>query len=227
MRFLLPFLCLMSFSVSAEVKVLPIFEFVGDSSESEFYQAYDRAFKRLSSFYAIHSWNTSVDLRRLIERVEVYASKEAFDKKLIQMSNGKMSSVPKTYVGVADKRILRVLAWPAYNKIHTKDSISDYEKLLTHEIAHQLHVDLLKGEESLMGPVWFYEGFAVLAANQYEKFEMNEREKMKAVILNSERGDYKSYGAVLRRLSKSMSLPALIEMAKQPEFSSKVVETLK
>jgi hypothetical protein len=31
-----------------------------------------------------------------------------------------------------------------------------FEKLLTHEMAHRLHIRILDGSEEAMGPVWFY-----------------------------------------------------------------------
>ncbi len=216
----------LSFQAFAINQRLPKFNYIGSSSKEQFQDTYTRASKRLSLFYSNHKLDNNTDSTHLIEKVEIYSNKNTFDKKLIQLSQGKMTSVPKTFVGLSDKKILRVVSWPVYKEIHPNDSLEDYEKVLTHEIAHQLHVRLLNGKESLMGPIWFFEGFAVLAANQYEDFEVNDSDKIE-VVLNPERGNYKSYGSVMRKLVKLKPLSELIKMTKDPKFNSKVIELLK
>lgn len=205
----------------------PAFNFIGQSPKGEFHEVYERASKRLEVFYGSHKWKSQVPLAGLINSVEIFATKLAFDKKIIQLSEGQMTTVPKTYVGVADKKVLRVVSWSEYKKVHTQDSLIEYEKLLTHEMAHQLHIELLNGDENLMGPVWFFEGFAVIAADQYSDFQMTDRKKVVEIIQSPSRGDYKAYGAILREIVKSKTLPELVEMAKSSEFNSKVLALLK
>ncbi len=208
-------LSLFSSSTWSETK----FRFIGHSSEREFKEIYGRAFHRVLTFYHNGKWQTKVLLPQLIQEVEVYSSKSSFDAKFMESSNGKLSSIPKTYLGVADKKTLRVVSWPVYKTVHPNHSKLDYEKLLSHEIAHQLHIALLGGDEDAMGPLWFFEGFAVVAANQYEDAKAPDLEKLKAVILNPARGKYEDYGALVRKLNRTYSLSTLVDMAKKPDFS--------
>ncbi len=52
-----------------------------------------------------------------------------------------------------------------------------FEKLLTHEMAHRLHIRILDGNEEAMGPIWFFEGFAIYIADQLIKPEINLSKK--------------------------------------------------
>lgn len=194
-------------------------------SGSAFEKSFAYAKNKLAVFAKENGWKSLVDTKSFIEKIEVFSSKEEFDSALKALLNGQMKSVPKNFVAVMDNRILRVVSWKTYQQVHPDETLQDYEKLLTHEIAHQLHVDILKGDQDKMGPVWFYEGFAVLAAQQYETFSADSK-SMKEAVSNSERGNYKVYGSILRKILKTKSLSTLVEESSKANFNSEVLKML-
>lgn len=194
-------------------------------SGPEFEKSFANAKNRLTVFAKENGWESLIDAKSFIEKVEVFPTKGEFDNALKTLSNGQMKSVPKNFVAVMDNRILRVVSWKTYQQVHPSETLQDYEKLLTHEMAHQLHVDILKGNENKMGPVWFYEGFAVLAAQQYESFKADSK-SMSEAISNAERGNYKVYGSILRKILKTKSLSTLVEEASKANFNSEVLKML-
>jgi len=92
-----------------------------------------------------------------------------------------------------------------------------FEKLITHEMAHRLHVRILNGNESAMGPLWFFEGFAIYAADQFGNYTLEPAEIWQ-IVRNTKRGSYKKYGAVFRYFLKRISIHELIEHAGQEDF---------
>lgn len=194
-------------------------------SDPEFEKSFVVAKQKLVVFARENGWEGIVTSKSFIEKVEVFPTKVEFDNALKTLSNGQMKSVPKNFVALMDNRILRVISWKTYQQIHPDETLQDYEKLLTHEMAHQLHVDILKGDENKMGPVWFYEGFAVLAAQQYESFNTDSK-SMSEAISNAERGNYKVYGSILRKILKTKSLSTLVEGASKANFNSEVLKMM-
>lgn len=89
--------------------------------------------------------------------------------------------------------------------------------MLTHEIAHRLHVRILDGDEDAMGPIWFFEGFAIYVSEQFLDFTCSEA-LMWDIIKNQKQVSYKYYGAVFRYLMEHISLQTLIHHAKDINF---------
>lgn len=72
--------------------------------------------------------------------------------------------------GVLENRRLMAVAPQMYHDSYPDGREKNaYEKLLAHEIFHRLHVRILNGNEESMGPVWFFEGFAIYAADQFSE----------------------------------------------------------
>lgn len=89
-----------------------------------------------------------------------------------------------------------------------------FEKLITHEMAHALHVRILNGNEDAMGPVWFFEGFAIYAAGQFENSQLKlTRDEIWKIVENPKRGSYKKYSVVFRYFLKKASIQELIKTA--------------
>jgi len=86
-------------------------------------------------------------------------------------------------------------------------------------MAHRLHIRVLNGNEEAMGPMWFFEGFALLAAGQFENASL-KTPKIWEVVEDPQRGSYKHYSAVIRHFLKKVSLQDMIEQAGKPEFNA-------
>ncbi len=99
------------------------------------------------------------------------------------------------------------------------DEENAFEKLLAHEMAHRLHIRILNGDEDAMGAVWFYEGFALYAAGQFEKNapELSVTE-IWSIVNDPERGSYKKYASVFQYFARKISIHQLVENAAKDEF---------
>lgn len=91
--------------------------------------------------------------------------------------------------------------------------------MLAHEIAHRLHVRILRGDEEAMGPVWFFEGFAIYAAEQFRETTSELRTtEIEEILSNSERSSYRKYSEVFRFFAKRLSVTDMIEHAAKEGF---------
>jgi len=87
-------------------------------------------------------------------------------------------------------------------------------------MAHRLHVRILNGNEDAMGPIWFFEGFAILAANQFENSipELSEKE-IWSIVESTDRGSYQKYATVILFFLKKTSLKEMISHASHTHFT--------
>ena len=167
------------------------------------------------------------DAHQVAGWVQVYGSKLRFDQ-VMRSSPGwpPNVTVPRTYLGVAQDRVLRVVSWPAYHDVHPDHGKSEYHALIAHEIAHLLHVAAVNGRDQDMGPVWFYEGFAVLVAGQYLGHPLPNPNRMREILHSDKRGDYREYGALVRGLAARVPIAELLRRAMRPNFSTYVESVL-
>ncbi len=136
--------------------------------------------------------------------------------------------LPETYCATLEKRTLLAVSPEFYARVYP-EGIEDrsYEKLLTHKIAHQLHVRILNGDEEAMGPIWFYEGFATFAADQFSESDMMlSIEEMKSIMNEPERGSYIKYNYLFRYFVTKVELEDLIIKAKDESFNNDLISLL-
>ncbi|MBX9568890.1 MAG: hypothetical protein K2X77_08340 [Candidatus Obscuribacterales bacterium] len=189
---------------------------------SEFRQNVIDAQKKLRAFAKSNAWEQLTD-KPLIKRVEVYDTKDGWDNRLRQFYPKEAPKViPKTFSAAIEKDIFFAVSPDVYLKNYPdgKDEPRAFEKLITHELAHRLHVRICKGDESKMGPIWFWEGFAVYAADQlnYNRPNLSEREIWN-IVDAKERGSYRKYNVVFRHfLKKTDSLSDYVSRAGKPDF---------
>ncbi len=100
-----------------------------------------------------------------------------------------------------------------------------WTRLLAHEIGHRLHVAILKGNEEAMGPTWFFEAFACMAAGQRlgEPLEFNSLAEVKAGIEDKGPGAYRRYLAALRFMLQKYSLRQLVQKAGVAKEAAKLL----
>lgn len=156
-----------------------------------------------------------------IDEAQIYDTKQAFDNRLRESFNMEASAViPSTYSAILEEKILMSVS-PKLLSENYPDGIEDnhFAKLIAHEIAHRLHVRILNGNEDAMGPIWFFEGFAVYASDQFHNTLPTITDSKLIEIINSkERGSYKLYGAVFHRLAISCLVPEMIARAADENF---------
>ncbi len=177
-------------------------------------QAVDRAQGRIDRFAADHGWEEQS--RPLpYDSVEVFARQDQLKARLAEMFEVSPEAFPAGVVTVCEKRILMAVSPEEYAQVtpHLAGEQHAWEKLLAHEIAHRLHVAILDGDEEAMGPTWFFEGFATLGAGQFAQDPLPSNPW---TALSSQ--DYRDFVGTLRYLTQSISLPALVRRAGEPDF---------
>nr|HXK50876.1 hypothetical protein [Clostridiales bacterium] len=77
-------------------------------------------------------------------------------------------------------------------------------------------------------PVWFYEGFALYAADQFchSKISMT-REEIIDILKTEERGSYEKYAFIFRYLVKLVPLKELVSKAVDKDFINFIIEIIR
>jgi hypothetical protein len=176
--------------------------------------------RRIANFAELHGWK---DLTResFFDRAEIYDSKEAFDRALAKIAGAtEQIEFPKTYSAALENRVLMAVSPALYSENYPEGvEEGSYEKLLAHEIAHRLHIRILKGNEDAMGPIWFFEGFAIYAADQFSQDRSPlASAEIRSIISASARASYRSYGTLFRYLTSRASVEELIEHTRKADF---------
>lgn len=156
------------------------------------------------------------------DSVMIFDDKQKFDFALLKIAGADTTmELPDSYCAALENRTLLAVTPEIYSKVYPQ-GIEDnsYAKLLTHEIAHRLHVRILQGNEDAMGPVWFYEGFALYAADQFVRSGVKlDKNEMVELMTDPERGSYGKYNYIFRYFTKKVSLHELIVKAKDEHFN--------
>jgi hypothetical protein len=214
----------LSFSVAADVPEKPQFAVQLPKSlepqRREIELAFARADMRLRQFSKVYGWDKYAD-KPFIQVAKVFASKPDFDKRLREIGDvGAEVQLPVTYSAALEKEEFIAVSPEVYLKNYPDGKEADYyEKLITHEMAHRLHVRILQGREQKMGPVWFYEGFAIFAADQFVGREPKlSEEEIWRIVADKDRGSYIKYASVIRFFLKKATLQQLVIRAGDSDF---------
>jgi hypothetical protein len=177
--------------------------------------------KRLKSFSKDYDWSEYIK-ENFANICEIYDDKQEFNRRLKEIFQlGNDVQIPDTYSAFLENKILSAVSPRLYQE-NFPEGIEDgsYEKLLCHEMAHRFHIRLLDGDEEAMGPVWFFEGFAIYASNQFSDIENNmDVKEIIQIIDEKERGSYKKYSMVFRFVLDKIQLPTLVEKAGDKGFN--------
>lgn len=163
-----------------------------------------------------------------MKKAEIFATQDDF-KKVISgyLDLPKGFILPATVSAVLEEEIFMSISPSLYKDIYPIEGEKEkgYERLVTHEIAHRLHVRILHGDEEAMGPSWFYEGFATFVAKQFLDFDC-DKNTMWDIIENNKQVPYKYYAAIFRYLSKKVNLHELVMSTSKDTFIKDIKSTL-
>lgn len=188
-----------------------------EPQRAEYEEKLAEALRRIRAFATAQEWRVQVT-PTLVSRVELFDSKSAFDARLLAVSNAPAGSkLPVSYAATVHERVLYAVTQNVYLDTRPSETAEDYTKCLVHELAHQVHEDATRGA---MGPLWFFEGLSVVAADQYQDAPEPIPGKVEEVLASSDRGDYRLYGAVLRQFLKRHTLSELVSRAGQTGFEA-------
>jgi len=176
--------------------------------------------RRLRNFAIQNDWTKHVK-KSFMNHAEIYDDKNMFDRELLKLSGAEPSvKLPKTYSAALEQNKFISVSPELYGQNYP-DGIEDksFEKLITHEMAHRLHIRILNKNEDAMGPIWFFEGFAIYACGQFENYHPKmEFSEILEIIKNPNRGSYKKYSIVFRYFLQKTSIHELIEHAGDNDF---------
>ncbi|MCB2155921.1 hypothetical protein KQI84_13645 [bacterium] len=182
----------------------------------------------IARFAAEHGWE---DLIRepFADSAHIYDSKDAFDAEIRAIFDIPPDQpVHPTHTGALEERRLMAVAPEIYRKLYPAgDEPGAFAKLLAHEIAHRLHIRILDGDEDAMGPIWFFEAFAITAVDQFaDTTPTLSPERMREIVQAEARGHYPEYRAVLKALLPRVPLTELVDRAARPGFTEWVLGQL-
>lgn len=179
------------------------------------------AIRNIKNFAHNYNWDTYAE-KPFIDNAMIFDNKKDFDREFLMKAGVDTSIIlPKTYVGTIEKRTLFLVTPEMYTEAFPEGiEKNSYEKLITHEFAHRFHIRVLKGEESRMGPIWFFEGFAVFAADQFSETKVNlSKKKIFEIMINPQRGNYIYYGKMFRLFEREVPLQQLVDSAQNENFN--------
>ena len=176
--------------------------------------------KRLRNFAQEHDWH-HLTREPFAKLFQVHAEKTSFDHDLLTICGlDPHIELPPAFCAALEQEILMSVSPDLYRSLYPEgDEENAFEKLLTHEMAHRLHIRILSGDENAMGAVWFYEGFALYAAGQFENNapQLNMTE-IWDIVNDPERSSYKKYASVFQYFLNKAPIHQLVENAKKDEF---------
>lgn len=178
------------------------------------------ALLRVRSFARTYGWE-ELTWESFMDRVKIFDKKRDFDHALLtEAGQDPTTQLPATYCAALENRVLMAVSPELYAQAYPEGiEEASYEKLLAHEIAHRLHVRILAGNEEAMGPIWFFEGFAIFAADQLGKTQVTlTPQEIWDVVGDPERGSYAKCAMVFRRFAAKAPLPVLVKKAGEPGF---------
>ncbi len=182
----------------------------------------------ISDFALKHGWD-SLTNEEFMDSVMIFDDKNSFNKTLLIIAGADTSmKLPETYCAALEKRTLVSVSPEYYSKVYPEGiEENSFIKLLTHEMAHRLHVRILGGDEEAMGPIWFYEGFAIYVADQFSKSNIIlSKEEMIRIMKEPERGSYLKYNYLFRYFAKKIPIRDLILRAKNKDFNEELFSML-
>lgn len=189
---------------------------------------FNLANKIINDFCHVFQMKDYIDIE-FIDEMIVFDDHLLFAKTVSEQLCLDGSSFMKTFCVVSVQKTLYIMTPEYFSKVYPQGiETHSYAKLIAHEIAHQLHLLILKGKEDLMGPIWFYEGFAIFAANQFlGKPAYIPNAHLKKIIQTNDRLFYMYYGYIFRRLMEKADLFEMIGKASDEDFGNLVYQLVK
>jgi hypothetical protein len=167
---------------------------------------------------------------RVIDSVRVFDTPLAARECLSQELEAPLDAIPETFAGTVVESCLFLVSRESYRQIwqhlYPEWSWSErtYRGLIVHEIAHRVHEMIVRerfGTSDAMGPVWFFEGLAVVCANQFEAQPSPLPRDELLQLVGSGRSpavSYPLYGRIVRTLVAEFGVRRLVLEAAKPDF---------
>ncbi|MBI5548532.1 MAG: hypothetical protein HY901_32010 [Deltaproteobacteria bacterium] len=177
----------------------------------------------VAAFARQEGWDPAL-ARGTFDAVEVFDTQDALWRRVLSLNSLPQDTPLPTSGLVAgiEKRVFVVVCPAEYLRLNPEYArrTESWRRLLAHEIAHRLHVNTLAGNDDAMGPVWFFEGFAVLAAGQNLDEGLAYPDVKEALAATKEKGPlaYRRFVAAVRLLAARHPLKELVAKANEAGF---------
>lgn len=182
----------------------------------------NRGIENIKQYAKSNGWS-ELSNKSVIDKAEVVFDRNALEKRVKDIYKvPKDTKMPSGLTAANDAKSMLVIMPEEESKKYAVKFVEPgfYEKLITHELAHLLHIKILNGDEDKMGPIWFYEGFPVVVSKQMESFKWSPTKKQAKLILQEpSRGDYRQYGVLVRMLLKKHKMKDLVARAGEKDFN--------
>lgn len=158
------------------------------------------------------------------DSVMVFADKSLFDKTINSLSGQNKKYSTSECVVLVERTLL--LMSPEYVAEHSIFSSEEkhFEKYITYVLAKALYSSIFFNEDSLSGPLWFREGFALFAANLFLSNDVVADElSMINTIQNPGKGQYVNYSVLVQFLTDNGKLSGFVEIANEDYFNDSLV----
>lgn len=209
-------------TTAADIHAILVLPQAYESHRSEVADAVKKALTIVRDFAARHGWSACMK-EPFFNAVEIYRSQDALWQRILDLNEAPAGPMPTdALVGALEKGVLLALvreeaerARPEYFRAE-----DDWTRLLAHEIVHRLHERIVDGKPEAMGPLWFFEGLAVLGSGQQlgGDVEITDLETALKFTQATGRGSYARYAAALRFFLDHIPLPQLVTRAATPDF---------
>ncbi len=181
-------------------------------------------------FAVAHGWQAEMD-PPLFNSVEIFESEDALltDDRLSAITTPHdAGSEGEALCAVLFEGVLMAVTPEEFEQLRPEYAAMDraWQRLLAHEMAHELHSRVAGGEEH-MGPRWFYEGFAMYVAGQVFHEKVSKAEEARAAIGARSRGSYAKYVAAFRFFVERLGLKQLLAHAHRKGFEEWLFASLK
>jgi hypothetical protein len=188
-----------------------------EDDRNTFEKLFIKAQRRLKAFAAVYGWEDLLE-ECFINRAFIFSNQSGLFDKVVEITGADKDKLPSAFSGIILNKEMLIISPSEYERIYFEGiEENSYEKLITHELAHELHIRILNGQEELMGPIWFFEGFAIFAAEQLLDYKLSEAEIWK-VVKTEERISYKYYASIIKYFLTKTSLNQLVENAGKEGF---------
>ena len=200
---------------------------IDDSEKCGYLRYFEKGYQRMRKFAYQYGYEHLVE-NTFIKDAHIFGKQRDFITYLKDNLNADPSQLPKTISACLEDQIFLAVSDRTYSEIFP-EGIEDeaYSKLITHEMAHRLHIRILQGHEEKMGNIWFFEGFAIYAAEQFERKSYDTtKQKVEQIIFGKERTSYLDYATVFYNLAEKFSVNDLIERSYKPNFEQWIMKNL-
>ena len=171
-----------------------------------------------------HGWTAHLQ-DPFFRGVELFQTQGALWQRILEL-NG-ISDIPMPTDGLTaalENQVLVAVVPEEAQRVRPEyfASNEDWIRVLAHEIVHRLHVRILGGNEEAMGPVWFFEGFAVMGSGQVfgDELEVESVDRALELAHSEGRGAYARYAAALRFFALQVPLAELVAHAGDADFEA-------